>query len=83
MKNQDVLKTTSQMSFSPRHLAVVSRVTSLSNSYCKFSQQGPSLELLLCHTEEAIVVSPLFSTALEHQVYLYNCKDVRIARFLY
>lgn len=73
MKNQKVLKTTSQMSFSPKHLAAVSLVTGLSNSCCKFSQQGPSLELLLCHTEEAFVASPLLSIVLEHPVHLYNC----------
>lgn len=66
MKKRDVLETTSQMSFSSRHLAATSPGTSLSNSCCKSSQQGPFLELLLCHTEEAIVVAPLFSTALEH-----------------
>lgn len=78
MKNQNVLKTTSQMSFSIRHLAAVSSVTRLPNSCYKFSQQGPSLELFLCHTEEAIVASLLFSITLEHQIFLYNCKDVKV-----
>lgn len=83
MKNRNVLKTTSQKSFSPEHLAALSPVTSLSNSCCKFSQQGPSLELLLCHTDGAFVASPLFSIALEHPVHLYNCNDAKVARFLY
>lgn len=48
----------------------------------KFSEQSSSLELPLCHTEETIVVSPWFSPDLEHQVYFYNCKDVKVARFL-
>ena len=73
MENQKVLKTTSQTRFSPKHLAAVSLVTGLSNSCFKFSQQGPSLELLLCHIEEAFVASPLFSIVLEHPVHLYNC----------
>ena len=83
MKNQSVLKTTSQMSFSIGHLAAVSSVTHLSNSCCKFRQQGPSLELFLCHTDEATVASLLFSITLEHGIYLYNCKDVKVTRFLY
>lgn len=83
MKNQNILKTTSQKSFSPEHLAALSLVTSLSNSCCKFSQQGPSLELFLCHTDRAFVASLLFSIALKHPVHLYNCNDAKVARFLY
>lgn len=69
--------------FLPKHWAAVSLIAGLSDSSCKFSQQGPSVELLLCHTEEPFVFLPLFSIVLEYQAHLYNCKDIKVARVLY
>ena len=82
MRNQNVLKTTSQR-VPPLGIWLQYQISpSLSNSCCKFSQQGSSFQLFLCPTKEAAVVSPLFPIALEHQEHLQHHKDVKVARFL-
>lgn len=80
MKNQNVLKTTWQISFSPRAPGYSDCSNWLAQQYDKFSQHSPCLQLLLCHTEAATGVSSLFSVAREHQMYLN--KDAEITRFL-
>lgn len=81
MKSQNVLKTTSQMCFSLRHLAATLVLSKFIKQPLQAQPTGLFLTAASLPTEEA-VVSPLFSIALEHQEHLYNCKDVKVARLL-